>query len=88
MLTSKQKRTIREQINEDRMIFATDGTVTFKRSYFYRHGYSPEIFADRLVSELKSIGFNAAPVELKDAYANWPRTSYFVARLRLTPIAA
>lgn len=85
MLTAKQKKHLRENTSgSDLTVFKQDGTVQFKRAYFYRMGADADKFADRVAGQLAKAGFNATLVEARDAWAAWPKTSYFVARFEVT----
>lgn len=83
MLTRKQKQLIRDTIRADKVTFKKDNTIEFKRSYFYRMGASAQSFSDRVVGQLKKVGFEIADVEARDAWAAWPKTSYFIASVRI-----
>lgn len=77
-ITSKQKQAIRENIICDRIMFKKDGTVEFRRSYFYRSGMDADKFANIICNQIEKMGFVARGVEAHDKWAAWPKTSYFV----------
>lgn len=54
-----------------------DGTFVVRHSYFYQHGMTAEKWGQRVMSALDSKAF--ALVAHQDAWAEWPKTSYFEA---------
>ena len=59
-----------------------NGSVSIKRSYFYRHGQSAQGWGDKVVQGLFDVGCCVILEETRDDYNNWPKTSYFVAVVR------
>lgn len=53
-----------------------DGTVVFKKFYFYRHGQTAEGFASRMN---KIVGEKMVLVDTFDSWNAWPKDSYFAA---------
>ncbi len=69
----------------DNLVCKADGSVVVKRSYFYRHGWTAERFAEQVAAAIATdLGLNADQfsVEGTDQWAAWPKTSYFVATVR------
>jgi hypothetical protein len=84
-MDAKTKKVIRDNVGggADKVSFKKDGAIVFKRSYFYRHGYSAEKFGAAIEERLTVQGFKIASLETRDAWAAWPRDSYFIATVRL-----
>lgn len=87
-MDAKTKKAVRKTIKDriggaDKVMFKQDGTIVFKRSYFYRHGYSAEKFGTHIEAQLRAIDLKPVSVETRDAWAPWPRDSFFVATVRL-----
>ena len=78
-------RIIAAQANADKCIAHKDGTWSIKHSYFYSHGNTPQKWADKVVRVFED---TVEVIEARDAYANWPKTSYFVAQVRVVDGAA
>ncbi len=74
----KQALASQSNVNPDHVTARKDGTVTAKRAYFYRHGTTAESWAEKVATELTAAGIGAY-VDGHDAWAAWPKTSYFVA---------
>lgn len=55
------------------------GQVEFKRSYFYRCGYSAEKFGEKVAMVLEAAKVVGWVIRTEDHWAAWPKTSYFVA---------
>jgi hypothetical protein len=66
-------------IHPDKLVRHTDGSFTFKRSYFYRHGSSPEKYAEAIKKAIP----NAVILDRYDDFAAWPKTSYFVVKFEI-----
>lgn len=66
-----------EGIYPDGVIAKKNGTFVVRKSYFYRHGMSAEKWGQRVMSGLDGNVF--ALVAHQDAWAEWPKTSYFEA---------
>jgi hypothetical protein len=60
-------------------IFHKDGSVSVKRPFFYRHGFSSERFKSRILEVFP----NAEIVESYEKYQNWPKESYWLVRFKL-----
>lgn len=67
---------------EDRVVGHKDGTVTVKRSYFYRHGMDSQKWADNVIKTLAEAGITVSEVEHNDEWRAWPKTSYFTVTVR------
>ena len=74
----KQALASQSNVNPDHVTARKDGTVTAKRAYFYTHGTTAESWAGKVAAELVTAGISAH-VCGQDAWAAWPKTSYFVA---------
>jgi hypothetical protein len=83
--TAKQKSAVRGSVVCDRASFKKDGRVEFKRSYFYRMGHSAEEFAENVRANMDAAGFSVSDVVAEDRFARWPKTSYFVATMKVEP---
>lgn len=79
----KEVKNILSYTTADAVICRKDGTVEAKTSYFYRHGMTGEKYAEQVRDILHRSGIPARVVG-EDRYANWPKTSYFVAII--TPV--
>jgi hypothetical protein len=55
------------------------GGFVFKQGYFYRHGGSPEKFAERIVGRTKAAGLTPVVVDTRDNWNAWPKDSWFEA---------
>jgi hypothetical protein len=62
----------------DHVTARKDGSVTAKRGYFYKFSTTAESWAEKVAAELTAAGISAH-VYGQDAWAEWPKTSYFVA---------
>lgn len=65
-------------VNPDYVTARKDGTVIAKRGYFYTFGTTAESWAEKVAAEMTAAGVSAH-VYGQDAWAAWPKTSYFVA---------
>lgn len=74
----KQALSNQSNVCSDHVTARKDGTVTAKRGYFYRIGTTAESWAEKVAAELVAAGISA-DVCSQDAWAAWPKTSYFVA---------
>lgn len=83
-MTTKDKQAVRDAVSCDHKTFRKDGTVVFKRSYFYHHGQTAEKFAARVVKHVTAAGYKCSDVESVDQFARWPKTSYFVVTMKVT----
>lgn len=84
MYTAKEKQAIRAAVQTDQVTFKKDGTVEFKRSYFYRSGMTAESWTTRVTTQLFGHGYTVSDIEAHDKWAAWPKTSYFVATMKVT----
>lgn len=57
----------------DKLTFHHDGTITAKRSFFYRHGGSSEKMAQRILARIPK----SVIIEQDEVWANWPKDSYW-----------
>jgi hypothetical protein len=83
MLTAAQRKMIRENVSEDKITFKKDGTVEFKRGYFYHMGQTPDGVAARATASLAKIGLKAVTIDTRDEFRAWPRDSWLVAVLKI-----
>ena len=74
----KQALANQTNVNPDTVIAHKDGSLSAKRSYFYSMGNTAEKWAAKVAAELTTAGISAN-VHGHDAWAAWPKTSYFVA---------
>lgn len=76
-------RTERKQIRNTfytRVRIAADGTMTFRETYFYRHGRSEDKLAFTVRRGLEGLGFHPDAVKIvqtADHYNAWPKLSFF-----------
>lgn len=49
------------------------GVYTARKSYFYRHGFTPAMLAERIMKAMPGVEI----VATRDEFAPWPTTSYF-----------
>ena len=71
----------------DKLVAKKDGTFEVMHGYFYTHGFTPEKWATRVADALAAAKQNAwfpadvkvEVVSFRDAWAAWPKDSYFVA---------
>jgi hypothetical protein len=82
-MTKTFRNLVKGAVRADKVTFRKDGTVEFRRSYFYHHGATAEGFARRISLELTEAGFAPTLVEARDDWAAWPKTSYFVAAFQV-----
>ena len=83
---NSQQRQIKKALNSsanifaDKIVYHKNGSVSVKRSYFYRHGNTAELWAGSVSLEMERLlphlDFD---VDSRDDYNNWPKDSYFVA---------
>lgn len=76
----KQALASQSNVCSDHVTASKDGTVVAKRAYFYAFGTTAESFAEKVAAELTAAGVSAH-VWGQDAWAAWPKTSYFVAKI-------
>jgi len=84
---------LREGVRADKTTFKKDGTIEYRQFYFYRHGMTPEAFAEKVQRNLAAISvwnaqrgeptFRVELVDSGDHWAPWPRDSYFYAIVRI-----
>jgi hypothetical protein len=73
------RQRVAEAVMADQIVAHKDGSVSVKRSYFYHHSNTAEKWGERVMG---GCGEFAELISTRDAYANWPKTSYFVAVIR------
>lgn len=73
-LTKAERHSL--ELHLGNVTFHRDGTVTYKVTYFYRHGRSE----DRLAAEVLGLFPGSAIVDKGDHFAAWPKDSYFWVR--------
>jgi hypothetical protein len=66
-------------LSPDQLKVARDGTVTFRQSYYYKMGKSPELLAKQIQSALP----DAQIVSTNDEFAQWPKSSYFAVKFKV-----
>ena len=59
-----------------------DGTMSFKRSYFYRCGMDADRWSLNVVNQLTEAGITVERVDAIDEFNHWPKTSFFTAVVR------
>jgi hypothetical protein len=64
---------------EREVVSHSDGSVTVKRSYFYRMGMDSAKWSEKVRREM---GPGTVEVDRGDHWAQWPKTSYFWVRIR------
>jgi len=74
------KRVLQTEGGTDRIICRGDGSLVAKRSYFYHMDQTAELFADRISQALTKAGISHQ-ITSTDAWAKWPKISYFVATI-------
>jgi len=80
---------IKRNVSADSIYRQKDGTIIFRRGYFYRHGMTPEAFRDKISSSLKKIGIDHSVVDYGDHWtpfnggASLSRSSHFYVRVRV-----
>jgi len=82
-MTKLFKNMVRGAVRADKVTFRKDGTVEFRRAYFYRMGATAEKFGERVSRELTEAGFHVSDLQTEDRWAAWPKTSYFVATAKV-----
>lgn len=83
MLTTQEKKTIRDMSIGDKVTFKKDGTIVFRLGFFYRHGNDCDKFANGVLCRLnKRFGEHAFKiVEADERWNAWPKDSYWTATL-------
>ncbi len=66
-------------IYEDRFMAHKDGSFTYKRSFYYKHGNSSDNIAERITEAIPG----AVVLEARDNQRAWPNTSYFVVKFKV-----
>ena len=80
---------IRDNVTCDQVSKQKDGTIMFRRGYFYRHGMTPEQFRDQIVAQLKSAGFQFDVLDCGDHWttfngsASLAKSSHFYVRVEI-----
>ncbi len=69
------------QVIPDSVIYHKDGTVSVRRSYFYRSGNSAETWSAKVSADLTAHAIEYSIIESGDHFADWPAQSYFYIRL-------
>jgi len=79
----KLREYIEKQVSHERFTLKKDGTVVFRRGYFYPHGMTAEKYEE--VIEKCFPKFGIVILSSRDNWAPWPRDSYFevVARIKM-----
>lgn len=62
----------------DRMVNKKDGSMEFRRGFFYRHGQTHEGWADKVRAYFASQGWTVT-VTSSECWNAWPKDSYFSA---------
>ena len=65
-------------------VHTSKGAFVAKRAYFYRHGMTPEKIAESIVKALNKSGLQVTILEANDEWRNWPKTSYFVVKFKVS----
>ena len=80
---------IKRNVSADSIYRQKDGTIIFRRGYFYRHGMTPEAFRDGISTKLKKAGIHHTVVDYGDHWtpfnggASLSRSSHFYVRVRV-----
>ena len=64
-------------VHPDKIICHRDGSVSLKRSYFYRSGQTAKGWADKVMADLVCFGVPITLVRFRDEYKSWPQDSWF-----------
>jgi hypothetical protein len=80
-LTNADKKQLKAAVSSDNIRFRADGSVEFKRAYFYRHGVTAESWTDGVVAQVEAAGFTVESRVSFDMFKHWPKTSYFTCAL-------
>jgi RIO-like serine/threonine protein kinase len=67
----------------DRIVHHKDGTFSFKRGFFYRHGMTAEKYAEMMCVRLKEARVEFQFLESIEDWNPWPKDSWFVARFKI-----
>lgn len=78
-LTPAMKKHVKESLHMDSLTFGRDGTITAKRGFFYRHGMSAELLAEKIKKALPE----AIIIEAYEHWAAWPKDSYWVVKFKM-----
>lgn len=70
-----------KNIYVDHVVCKADGSAEVKKGYFYRCGMTATKWAAEVADALNGARLNVVATG-RDDYADWPRTSYFVAIVR------
>lgn len=87
MKLTKEHRNELKSMN-DVVVIHKDGTVSFKDSFFYRFGKTPDNTAQKYLKKLAAAGYSATILEATENWAAWPTTSYMVARFQINGYTA
>ena len=85
-------QTIKQTVSADSIYRQKDGTITFRRGYFYRHGMTPEAFRDGISTKLKKAGIDHTVVDYGDHWtpfnggASLSRSSHFYVRIAVQTV--
>ena len=83
-ITRKQITEATEMIFPDKIVMHKNGAVTFKRSYFYRHGQNEQLWADKVCDALEAAGFYNRVISSVDNWNAWPKDSYFEVKIEMS----
>jgi len=76
------KQILSERVSSDKIVCKIDGSLEVKKSYFYRHGYSAEQWAEKISLILEEALMRYIQVDSYDDWNDWPKDSYFVALVK------
>jgi hypothetical protein len=66
----------------DKMICKKDGSVEFRKTYFYTMGRTARTWADNIVADFANAGIAVEPGFVHDTWQAWPKDSYFSVTVR------
>jgi hypothetical protein len=80
---TRQKRVkeILQSEYDDKITLHRDGTVSVKRTFFYRHGQTSQSVAQSIVGLLQQNGLKVE-TEAEEHWNSWPKDSYWLVRIR------
>ena len=85
-------QTIKQTVSADSIHRQKDGTIIFRRGYFFRHGMTPESFRDGISTKLKKAGIDHTVVDYGDHWtpfnggASLSRSSHFYVRIAVQTV--
>lgn len=77
------KKYLEENFIFDKVSKTKEGTFKIRRDYFYTHGMDEDKWGREVIAQLKKAGIEARVVKTRDEYKTWPKSSYFMAEVRI-----